>query len=93
MMGLVGIAGIAAIVGGGIYIYVTVARCCGAGSSTPVPPADVHADPAQRAHGRRAELRFGRLAAPGTFMLAMVFLVAFILYYFINWKYCRRSGA
>ena len=26
-------------------------------------------------------------AAPGTFVLAMVFLVAFILYYFINWKY------
>jgi cytochrome c oxidase subunit 1 len=26
-------------------------------------------------------------AAPGTFMLAMVFLLAFVLYYFINWKY------
>ncbi len=26
-------------------------------------------------------------AAPGTFSLAMVFLVAFVLYYFINWKY------
>jgi hypothetical protein len=28
--------------------------------------------------------------APGTFMLAMVFLVAFILYYFVNWKYFRE---
>jgi cytochrome c oxidase subunit 1 len=26
-------------------------------------------------------------AAPGTFALAMVFLVAFALYYFVNWKY------
>ena len=26
-------------------------------------------------------------AAPGTFALAMVFLVAFVLYYFVNWKY------
>jgi cytochrome c oxidase subunit 1 len=26
-------------------------------------------------------------AAPGTFTLAMVFLTAFVLYYFINWKY------
>jgi cytochrome c oxidase subunit 1 len=26
-------------------------------------------------------------AAPGTFALAMVFLVSFVLYYFINWKY------
>ena len=30
-------------------------------------------------------------AAPGTFMLAMVFLLAFILYYFINWKYLSLS--
>ena len=29
-------------------------------------------------------------AAPGTFALAMVFLVAFILYYFINWKYLSQ---
>ena len=27
------------------------------------------------------------MVAPGTFVLAMVFLVAFVLYYFINWKY------
>ena len=26
-------------------------------------------------------------AAPGTFVLAMIFLAAFVLYYFINWKY------
>jgi cytochrome c oxidase subunit 1 len=25
--------------------------------------------------------------APGTFLLAIVFLVAFVLYYFVNWKY------
>ena len=29
-------------------------------------------------------------AAPGTFALAMVFLTAFILYYFINWKYLSQ---
>jgi cytochrome c oxidase subunit 1 len=27
------------------------------------------------------------MIAPGTFVLAMVFLVSFVLYYFINWKY------
>ena len=26
-------------------------------------------------------------SASGTFVLALVFLVAFVLYYFINWKY------
>jgi cytochrome c oxidase subunit 1 len=29
----------------------------------------------------------GGLVAPGTFVLALVFLTAFVLYYFINWKY------
>ena len=29
----------------------------------------------------------GTFAAPGTFVFAMVFLAAFILYYFVNWKY------
>jgi cytochrome c oxidase subunit 1 len=29
----------------------------------------------------------GVLEARGTFTLAMVFLAAFVLYYFINWKY------
>jgi cytochrome c oxidase subunit 1 len=29
-------------------------------------------------------------AAPGTFALAMVFLAAFVLYYFINWKYLSQ---
>ena len=29
----------------------------------------------------------GTMAVPGTFCLAMVFLVAFVLYYFVNWKY------
>jgi len=29
----------------------------------------------------------GGFVAPGTFTLAMVFLIAFVLYYFVNWKY------
>jgi cytochrome c oxidase subunit 1 len=29
----------------------------------------------------------GGMIAPGTFALAMVFLISFVLYYFINWKY------
>ena len=26
-------------------------------------------------------------AAPGTFVFALIFLTAFVLYYFVNWKY------
>ena len=92
MMGLVGIAGIAAIVGGAIYIYVTVGsllwgKQLDAGAHEP----EVHADPAHRADAWRCR-RYGSagFAAPGTFALAMVFLVAFVLYYFINWKYLSQ---
>ena len=94
MMGLVGIAGIAAIVGGAIYIFVTVGslllgqaarrRRATARKFTPIsrtaPSAAVH-------RGSRLGTGF---AAPGTFTLAMVFLVAFVLYYFINWKYLSQ---
>lgn len=88
MMGLVGIAGIAAIAGGGIYIYVTVGSLlfgkkldAGATSDkvTPIPPTAPSA--AVQSYGSAG------FAAPGTFALAMLFLVSFVLYYFINWKY------
>ncbi|HWP13139.1 MAG TPA: cbb3-type cytochrome c oxidase subunit I [Ramlibacter sp.] len=88
MMGLVGIAGVAAIVGGGIYIYVTVGSLLwgkkldsGAVSPrfTPIPPTAPTA--VAQSYGSAG------FAAPGTFMLAMLFLVSFVLYYFINWKY------
>jgi cytochrome c oxidase subunit 1 len=87
-MGLVGIAGMAAIVGGGIYIYITVGSLLwgkkldtGKKSPmfTPIPPTA----PTAVAQGYGS----AGFAAPGTFMLAMLFLVAFVLYYFINWKY------
>jgi len=88
MMGLVGVGGIMAIVGGAIYIYITVGSLLwgkrlesGEASPkvTPIPPTA----PAVAAQ------TYGSMGfvAPGTFMLAMVFLIAFVLYYFINWKY------
>ncbi len=88
MMGLVGIAGIAAIAGGAIYIYVTVGSLlwgkrldAGATSPkyTPIPPTAPTV--VAQSYGSAG------FAAPGTFALAMVFLTAFVLYYFINWKY------
>ena len=91
MMGLVGIAALAAVLGGAIYIYVTVGsllwgKRLDSGSvsdrTTPIPltPASV----AVHGHGSAG------FAAPGTFSLAMVFLVSFVLYYFINWKYLSQ---
>ncbi len=91
MMGLVGIFGIAAIVGGGIYIFVTVGSLLwgkkldsGTVSPkfTPIPPTAPTI--AAQTYGSAG------FAAPGTFALAMVFLVSFVLYYFINWKYLSQ---
>ncbi|MEI8028982.1 MAG: cbb3-type cytochrome c oxidase subunit I [Comamonadaceae bacterium] len=91
MMGLVGIAGVAAIAGGAIYIYITVGsllwgkKLAGGNVSdkfTPIPPTAPTA--AAQSYGSAG------FAAPGTFALAMVFLVSFILYYFINWKYLSQ---
>ena len=91
MMGLVGIAGVAAIVGGAIYIYITVGSilwgkklASGAVSDrfTAIPPTA--STVVAQSYGSAG------FAAPGTFMLAMVFLVSFVLYYFINWKYLSQ---
>ncbi len=88
MMGLVGIAGIAAIAGGGLYIYITVGSLLwgkkldsGVVSPTFTPIPRTAPSGVVQTYGSAG------FAAPGTFMLAMLFLVAFILYYFINWKY------
>ena len=70
------------------------ARCCSASGSRAAPPAaPAQADPAHGADARAAQ-SYGSWAsrprAPS--LLAMVFLVAFVLYYFINWKYLSRYG-
>ncbi|MBU6466893.1 MAG: cbb3-type cytochrome c oxidase subunit I, partial [Burkholderiales bacterium] len=91
MMGLVGIGGIAAITGGALFIYITVGSLLwgkkldqGVVSPrfTPIPPTAPTA--AAQTYGSAG------FTAPGTFVLAMVFLVAFVLYYFINWKYLAQ---
>lgn len=92
MMGLVGIAGISAIAGGAIYIYVTVGSLLwgrklegGAPAQRPTPiPRSVPSTVAVQSYGSAG------FAAPGTFVLAMVFLTAFVLYYFVNWKYLSQ---
>jgi cytochrome c oxidase subunit 1 len=90
MMALMGLSAVLAVVGGGMYILVTVwsilfgKRLEGGQRSARTSPlrlAPVAA--AIEGHGGGV----GVLQARGTFALAMVFLVAFVLYYFINWKY------
>ena len=91
MMGLVGIAGIAAITGGAIYTYVTVGSLLW-GKKLEAGATSANFTPIPRSAPTVVAQSYGSagFAAPGTFMLAMVFLVAFILYYFINWKYLSQ---
>jgi cytochrome c oxidase subunit 1 len=95
MMGLTAISGIVAVVGGASYIVITVSSIfLGKRIEAPAakrvtvregmapPPIPAPAVPAGHANvGVRG------FVAPGTFAFAMVFLVSFVLYYFVNWKY------
>jgi cytochrome c oxidase subunit 1 len=86
MLAIMGVSGIVAIVGGAAYILITVGTLLwgkkldqGAYSTK----RTVLAMPALAGHGGHG----GGFAAPGTFVFALVFLGAFVLYYFVNWKY------
>ncbi|HEX2391165.1 MAG TPA: cbb3-type cytochrome c oxidase subunit I [Casimicrobiaceae bacterium] len=97
MMGLTALAGIAAVVGGAAYLLITVGsvffgkritnpgyRAVSVREGRAAPPVRQPVAAAITGHGN---IGLAGFVAPGTFMLAMVFLVAFVLYYFVNWKY------
>jgi cytochrome c oxidase subunit 1 len=87
MLGIMGVAGLVAIVGGGIYILITVGSIFLGkpievpGYSTERGVLKMPVSAALTGHGHAG------FAAPGTFVVALVFLGSFILYYFVNWKY------
>jgi cytochrome c oxidase subunit 1 len=87
MLGIMGAAGVVAVVGGIIYIYITVGsllwgKKLDVGAySTQSTVLRMPVATAMTGHGTAG------FAAPGTFVLALVFLTAFVLYYFVNWKY------
>jgi cytochrome c oxidase subunit I len=95
MMALAGITGVIAIVGGAMYLLVTVGSVffgkrietpgyTHVGVSQGRVPQEFPATTVSVGHGN---IGAGGMIAPGTFALAIVFLVSFVLYYFVNWKY------
>jgi cytochrome c oxidase subunit 1 len=87
MIAIFAISGLVAIVGGAAYILITVGsllwgKKLEAGSYS--PKGTVLRMPVATAITGHGSAGF---AAPGTFVFAMVFLGAFVLYYFVNWKY------
>jgi len=87
MMGLNGVFAIMAALGGAMYILVVVGsilfgkRREGAGQPAPAPAAAAPSA-AVGSYGNA-----GTIYVPGTYILVTVFFVAFVLYYFVNWKY------
>jgi cytochrome c oxidase subunit 1 len=98
LLGVMAVGGLLAVVGGAMYIVVTVVsvffgkplgEVSAVNLAGKVPPG-VYAPPraAIEAAGTEPELpEHGRLGmVPGTMILVAVFLAAFITYYFANWK-------
>jgi cytochrome c oxidase subunit 1 len=95
MIALLALGGILAAIGGAMYLLVTVGSVFfGKKIETPgfqhVRARDGVAKPvtapvAESLTGYGAGTH--AWSAPGTFSFALVFLVAFVLYYFINWRY------
>ncbi len=89
MIAIFGVSGVIAVVGGAMYILITVGtilfgKKLDAGTySTTVSPLRLPVAAALTGHGGHGT----GSVAPGTFAMALVFLVAFVLYYFVNWKY------
>jgi cytochrome c oxidase subunit 1 len=87
MLGLNGIFAICAALGGAIYIVIAVAsvffgKPVGATSPAAAPKAAAPPISPVGTYGSADTLRI-----PGTVVLVGVFFVAFVLYYFVNWKY------
>ena len=97
LMAVMGIGGLIAAVGGGMYILITVVSvffgkplgddCTSAALAGSVPPG-VYTRPFTELPTEDVELEeHGRLGMmPGTMILVMIFLAAFVVYYFANWK-------
>lgn len=91
LMGLVGITGVVAIIGGAVYILITVGSILfgkrlegGAYSTAPAPIPQGPVAAVIEGHGGIGLKGF---AAPGTFVFALTFLALFMAYYAVNWKY------
>jgi cytochrome c oxidase subunit 1 len=93
LMGIMGVSAMVAILGGAIYILVTVVSVFlgkRVESESSYGLTFTRADKAEPIiipeGGHAAAGKWG-FAAPGTFLLAIFFLVIFVLYYAVNWKY------
>ena len=95
LMGIMAIGGLMAALGGGMYILITVWSVFFGKPITEVDrvvgakglPQGVIRPPRAITLADEANLPTGKLGhAPGTIVLVAIFLLAFVTYYFANWK-------
>ena len=87
MMGLNGVFGVLAALGGLMYIVVVVGSVFFGERRT---EEKARAEPLLPQGGAEAVASYGSegtLKLPGTITLVTIFFVAFVLYYFVNWKF------
>jgi len=85
MMGLNGVAAVIGSIGAAIFILNMVGTLLW---GKPKQPAEKPAEePPVQSSAASSYGDAGTMEVPGTFVLAMIFLAAFVLYYFVNWKY------
>jgi cytochrome c oxidase subunit 1 len=99
MMGIAGIGAVISVLAGGAYLLITVGSLVfgkkldeSAGLlqsfGVPMSSSSYNAQPEMLPMAKPVEEHGSAgFEAPGTFVLAMVLLVSFVVYYFINWKY------
>lgn len=93
LMGIAGISGVAATLGGAIFILITVVsvffgkRVASDSSYGVAPTRLMKAAPTIVPEGGHAAVGKWGFAAPGTFAFALLFLAIFVVYYAVNWKY------
>jgi cytochrome c oxidase subunit 1 len=86
MLAIMGVSGLVAIFGGIAYIAITVGSLL-LGRKLEAGAYSTHGTVLRMPSTALTEHGSAGFAAPGTFVFAMVFLAAFVLYYFVNWKY------
>jgi len=85
MMGLNGVFAVLAALGGLIYILVTVSTVFFGQKVGDHEKVDISTPEAAAALAHYGSAEHPKI--PGTAMLVAVFFTAFVLYYFVNWKY------
>jgi len=87
MMGLNGVFALLAGLGGFLYIGIVVGSILFGKRREAAPRSAAKPAPVPQAAAVASYGRAGTLYVPGTYILVSVFFVAFVLYYFVNWKY------